>query len=117
MSGCTLGDIADDCATLIEVEFGGPVDDLRVSTGGAVAQHVAADHPNLVHRLVIHSAAHTLVIAGDRDPFYTEVLFQETAEGIPDARFILYHSMGHPAFGKQFQRDVLAFLIADAPAN
>ncbi len=55
-------------------------------------------------------AARTLVVAGDRDLFYTPALFQETAAGIPDARLILYPGMGHPASGKQFQRDVLAFL-------
>jgi hypothetical protein len=50
------------------------------------------------------------VIAGDRDAFYSERLFRETAEGIPHSRLILYPGMGHPASGKQFQRDVLAFL-------
>jgi pimeloyl-ACP methyl ester carboxylesterase len=54
--------------------------------------------------------APTLVIAGDKDPFYTETLFRETAEGIPNAKLILYKGMGHPAFGKQFHRDVLLFL-------
>jgi pimeloyl-ACP methyl ester carboxylesterase len=55
-------------------------------------------------------AAPTLVIAGERDPFYSVALFRETAEGIPNARLILYPRMGHPAGGKQFQQDVLAFL-------
>jgi pimeloyl-ACP methyl ester carboxylesterase len=55
-------------------------------------------------------AAPTLVIAGDRDPFYTPALFRETAAGIPNARLCLYEKMGHPAGGKQFRRDVLAFL-------
>ena len=54
--------------------------------------------------------APTLVAAGDSDPFYSPALFRETAAGIPDARLSLYPSMGHPAGGKQFQRDVLAFL-------
>jgi pimeloyl-ACP methyl ester carboxylesterase len=54
----------------------------------------------------------TLVVGGDNDPFYTQRLFRETAEGIPNARLILYQGMGHPAFGKQFRRDVLAFLKA-----
>ena len=54
--------------------------------------------------------APTLVVAGDRDPFYTEALFRETAAGIPNARLILYPGMGHPASGKQFGRDLLAFL-------
>jgi len=52
----------------------------------------------------------TLVIAGDKDPFYSEALFRETAKGIPNAKLILYKGMGHPAFGKQFRRDVLLFL-------
>ena len=55
-------------------------------------------------------AAPTLVSAGERDPFYSAALFRETAEGIPNARLILYPGMGHPASGKQFKRDVLAFL-------
>jgi pimeloyl-ACP methyl ester carboxylesterase len=52
----------------------------------------------------------TLVVAGLEDPFYTETLFRETAEGIPGAQLILYEKVGHPASGKRFIRDVLAFL-------
>jgi acetyl esterase/lipase len=55
-------------------------------------------------------AAPTLVIAGAKDPLYSATLFRETAEGIPHARLILYPGMGHPASGKQFRQDVLAFL-------
>ncbi len=192
--GYSLRDMADDYATMIRDEFGGPVDVIGISTGGSVVQPFAADHPDLVRRLVIHSSAHrlndtakaaqmevgrlagqrrwreawatllgfmlspsplagpqawlaslllslvppkdpsdlvvtieaedqfyfkerlaqitapTLVAAGDRDPFYTPALFRETAEGIPNARLILYPGMGHPASGRQFERDVLAFL-------
>lgn len=192
--GYTLQDMAADYAVMIRDEFGGPVDVIGVSTGGSIVQHFAADHPDLVRRLVIHSSAHrlsdpakaaqlevarqagqrrwreawavllrfmlgagalarfqaglasrllslskpadpsdlivtvlaedrfsfreelariaapTLVIAGDRDPFYTPALFRETAAGIPDARLVLYPGMGHPASGKQFRQDVLAFL-------
>jgi pimeloyl-ACP methyl ester carboxylesterase len=53
--------------------------------------------------------APTLVLGGDRDPFYSEKLIRETAAGIPDARLAIYPGMGHPAMGKQFARDVLAF--------
>jgi pimeloyl-ACP methyl ester carboxylesterase len=56
--------------------------------------------------------APVLVVAGSQDPFYTEELFQQTAEGIPGAKIILYPKMGHPAQGKQFQKDILAFLKA-----
>ena len=150
---------------------------MGLSTGGSIVQHFAADHPELVGKLVLHSAAHTLsekakrgqmmvawlarqkkwrkayaalmgvslpergikrillkpfygfmalfggsffgkpkehpfdvaitieaedkhafkdrlheitaptlVIAGDKDPFYTPGLFRETAEGIPNSK-------------------------------
>lgn len=54
--------------------------------------------------------APTLVAAGERDPFYTPALFRETAAGIPNAKLILYPGMGHPASGRQFRSDVMAFL-------
>lgn len=57
--------------------------------------------------------APTLVIAGDKDPFYSEALFRETAGGIPNARLVLYRGMGHPAAGKQFKADLRAFLDED----
>ena len=187
----SLQNMADDYATMIQEEFRETVDVIGVSTGGSIAQHFAADHPDLVRKLVIHSSAYTLsdltrsiqmrvedlarqrqwraayatmlsstrypksviclgallagmfgapedssdvvvtiesedkfnfkerlgqitaptlVVAGEEDPFYSPALFRETAEGIPNARLILYPGMGHPASGKQFQRDVLAFL-------
>jgi pimeloyl-ACP methyl ester carboxylesterase len=196
--GYTLKEMADDYAEMLVQEFGGPVDVIGVSTGGSLAQHFAADHPELLRRLVIHSSAHTLgeagkqiqleignlaqqgrvrqawqamirfvlpsagiwqllnpslswtaarllslggttdlsdliitietedqhafkdrlseikaptlVIAGTDDPFYTPDLFRETAAGIPHAQLVLYEKMRHPAIGKQFEREVLAFL-------
>jgi pimeloyl-ACP methyl ester carboxylesterase len=196
--GYTLQAMADDYAEMIVQEFGHPVDVIGVSTGGSLAQHFAADHPNLLRRLVLHSSAHilgevgkqiqleigrlaqqgqvtqawqamigfilpnagmwkllnpslawmaarllslgkkpdltdlvitieaedqhafkdrlpeikapTLVIAGADDPFYSPALFHETAAGIPHARLVIYENMRHPATGKQFTRDVLAFL-------
>jgi pimeloyl-ACP methyl ester carboxylesterase len=183
--------MSDDYAMMVKDEFGKPVDVIGVSTGGSIAQHFAADHPDLVRKLIIHSSAYTLsdltksvqmrvgylasqrrwraayaamvsptrypkpviwigsflagtfgapddpsdlvvtieaedkfnfkerlaqikaptlVVAGDKDPFYPETLFRDTAEGIPNARLILYKGMGHPAGGKQFRRDVLMFL-------
>jgi pimeloyl-ACP methyl ester carboxylesterase len=199
--GYSMQNMADDYAIMIQEEFGEPVDVLGVSTGGSIAQHFAADHPDLIRKLIIHSSAYTLsewakglqmrvaslarqrrwratydaqlsptltysgalryvakpvwwigillagvfatpadpsdlvvtieaedkhnfknrlnqitaptlVIAGDKDPFYSEALFRETAEGIPNARLILYKGMGHPAHGEQFRQDVLCFLNA-----
>ncbi len=197
--GYSLKDMSDDYATMIREEIGAPVDVIGVSTGGSIAQYFAADHPDLLRKLIIHSSAYTLgelsrsvqirigllarqrrwraayaaligpmlprsgpmmhmarpftwigsllagilaapedpsdlvvtieaedkhnfkdrlkqikaptlVVAGDKDPFYPADLFRETAEGIPNARLILYKGMGHPASGKQFHRDVLNFL-------
>ncbi len=58
--GCSLADMASDYADMIRQEFGGPVDVIGLSTGGSIAQHLAADHPEVVRRLVIHSSAYTL---------------------------------------------------------
>jgi pimeloyl-ACP methyl ester carboxylesterase len=200
-----LKEMADDYAAMIREEFGGPVDVIGVSTGGSIVHYLAADHPDLVRRLVIHSSAYrlseparrlqmntaqlaqqgkwrqayitllgpvmaraggarhfarpvtwlmsalmalkppkdasdlvvtveaedkfnfrdrlaeigapTLVVAGDQDPFYTPALFRETAAGIPNARLILYPGMGHPARGKQFGQDLLAFLKEEVPGD
>jgi pimeloyl-ACP methyl ester carboxylesterase len=196
--GYTLGDMGNDYATMIREEFGGPVDVIGISTGGSIALHFAADHPDLVRKLVIHSSAHTLndsakalqlhvarlaqigkwrqawaalirtvfpqkglglwlaqplvwfsapllslkpprdpgdlvvtveaedthafkdrlheiaaptmVAGGADDFFYSPTLFRETAAGIPGARLCLYEDVGHPAGGRQFRSDVLAFL-------
>jgi pimeloyl-ACP methyl ester carboxylesterase len=73
----------------------------------------AEDQHNFKDRL--HKiTAPTLIAGGEQDPYYTPTLFRETAAGIPNARLCLYPGMGHPAGGKQFQRDVLAFLREDA---
>jgi pimeloyl-ACP methyl ester carboxylesterase len=58
--GTTLRDMATDYGAMIREEFGGPIDLIGVSTGGSIVQHFAADYPDLVRRLVIHSSAYTL---------------------------------------------------------
>jgi pimeloyl-ACP methyl ester carboxylesterase len=101
--------------------------------GGPTARAVASigalmmslDHPLDAHDLVVTIVAEdvldfrdrlhaigvpVLVAAGTLDPFYSEALFRETAAGIPNARLKLYPGMGHPAYGRQFEQDVLAFL-------
>ena len=192
--GYSMQNMGDDYAVMIQQEFGGPVDVLGTSTGGSIAQHLAADHPDVVRRLVIHSSAYalgnaareaqmrvghlarqrkwrkafaallgfllsfnrfgkivaeigavfmiliapddasdlvvtieaedqhdfqdrlaeitapTLVTGGDRDPFYSEAMYRETAAGIPNAKLIIYPGQGHPVGGRQFDKDVLAFL-------
>ncbi len=74
-----------------------------------VVTNEAEDRFNCKERLA-QITAPTLVVAGAKDPYYSVALFRETAAGIPNARLILYPGLGHPAGGKQFRRDVLAFL-------
>lgn len=50
--GYSLRDMSDDYAVMIKNELGGAVDVIGVSTGGAIAQYFAIDHPDLVRRLV-----------------------------------------------------------------
>ena len=72
----------------------------------------AEDKHNFKNRLS-EITVPTLVIAGNKDPFYSERLFHETAEGIPNSQLILYDGMGHPASGKQFRKDLCVFLNSD----
>jgi len=51
--GYSLSDMADDYAVMIKNELGGMADIIGVSTGGAIAQHFAIDHPDSVRRLVL----------------------------------------------------------------
>jgi len=56
----TMADIAADYAQAMLRRFDEPVDVIGESTGGSVALQLAADHPAVVKRLVIVSAAHRL---------------------------------------------------------
>jgi pimeloyl-ACP methyl ester carboxylesterase len=83
--GITLSQLASEIAAGMQERFGEPVDLLGVSTGGSIAQQLAAEHPGAVRRLVLLStacrlgpeavrlqrqiAAPTLLVAGGRDRF------------------------------------------------
>jgi pimeloyl-ACP methyl ester carboxylesterase len=66
-----------------------------------------------LHRIT----APTLVIAGERDRFYSPELFRETATRIPDARLCLYPGKGHATAltHRRAVRDILGFLTEDQP--
>lgn len=58
--GYLFDKMAEDYAKMIRREFKGPVHVMGVSTGGQLAHYLAADHPDVVDKLVIISAAYRL---------------------------------------------------------
>ncbi|WP_308248559.1 alpha/beta hydrolase [Nocardia sp. MH4] len=58
--------------------------------------------------------APTLVVGGDRDEYYSVETFRRTADGIPDARLVVYPDTSHLGAIKheRFAADVTAFLTA-----
>ena len=52
-AGATTRDMAGDYARWAQARFDGPVDVIGFSTGGEIAQYLAADHGQLVGRLVL----------------------------------------------------------------
>jgi pimeloyl-ACP methyl ester carboxylesterase len=57
LRGMTMAALAADHAQALREEFDEPVDLLGTSTGGSIAQQLAADHPELVRRLALISTA------------------------------------------------------------
>jgi pimeloyl-ACP methyl ester carboxylesterase len=62
--GITMSDLAARHAIALREYFGGPVDVMGVSTGGAIALQLALDHPHAVNRLMVVAAASWLGQAG-----------------------------------------------------
>jgi pimeloyl-ACP methyl ester carboxylesterase len=55
--GMTMAQLASEHAEALRDGFDGPVDVIGTSTGGSIAQQLAADHPDVVRRLVLVSTA------------------------------------------------------------
>jgi len=55
--GMTMAQLAAEHADAIRAGFDGPVDVVGLSTGGSIALQLAADHPDVVRRLVAVGAA------------------------------------------------------------
>src|SRR5206468_11049732 len=53
--GTTFAEITTAVADAIRAEFTEPVSVLGISTGGSIAQQLAAEHPDVVDRLVLIS--------------------------------------------------------------
>jgi pimeloyl-ACP methyl ester carboxylesterase len=84
-------------------------DDVAVSLD-LILEYDGCDRPDAVD-------AATLVIAGDRDPYFTEPVLHETAAGIADARLSLLSGAKHAAFHERkatFDRRVTQFLAGES---
>jgi pimeloyl-ACP methyl ester carboxylesterase len=64
--GMTMAEMAAEHAEAIRDGLGAPVDVVGTSTGGSIAQQLAADHPGVVRRLVLLSTACRLGPEGKR---------------------------------------------------
>ncbi len=60
----TMSELAREHADALRSFFRGPVDLVGVSTGGSIAQQLAADHPDTIRRLVLLSTACRLGVVG-----------------------------------------------------
>lgn len=58
--GITFAQLAVEHAEAIRCSVDGPVDLLGLSTGGSIAQQIAADHPDVVRRLALLSTGYRL---------------------------------------------------------
>jgi len=63
-AGFAISDFAQDCADALRSRFDRPMAVVGFSTGGFLGMQLAADHPDLVERLVVAGAGHRLSDAG-----------------------------------------------------
>jgi pimeloyl-ACP methyl ester carboxylesterase len=77
-NGYTTRDMSDDYAEVISAEYDGHIDlIIGISYGGIIAQHFAADHPELCDHIVICAAAYEVSEDGKQlDYRFAELLSQ-----------------------------------------
>ncbi len=108
-------DMAQDCATMVRNEIGGPVDVIGLSTGGTIAQYFALDHPELVRHLVLASTGYKLSENGKKLQLYVGELARQGKwrKAFPTMLDGLYP---HGGFKKQFFK-LMMWLMAKTPSE
>ncbi|MCP2316675.1 Pimeloyl-ACP methyl ester carboxylesterase [Nocardia amikacinitolerans] len=89
-AGTTMSEIAAHHAQALRAEFDTPVDVLGISSGGSLALQLAADHPDVVRRLVIGASGYRL-----EDAARTAQL--NYAEAAAEGRRALHHMIPAPS--------------------
>ena len=125
--------MANDYAEVIRKEFKKPVDVMGISTGGQISQYLASDHPDLIRRLVILSAAYRLSEKGVEVERKTANYFKKRKYGKSQAVImdLIYSSglkrsiikllmrlLGKKMLGKvKYPNDLLTEIRADRAMN
>ena len=127
-TGLSMRALADEHAFALQDAFDEPVDVLGVSTGGSIAQQLAADHPTVVRRLLLIStacrlgragrAAQRRVAARVRAGAPRQALAVAAAELVPPWRgrhlaALLAWTFGVRLFGAQDLRDLATTIEAE----
>ena len=112
--GNTTRDMSNDYAEMINHEFDSHVNAIiGLSYGGIIAQHFAADHPELFDHIVIASAAHKMSDIGkEADYEFAKLLSQGRNRQAYASIVKLYEGKGHldALEDDRFAKDVYAFI-------
>ena len=114
--GTSLGQMAADYASMIRVEFGPPVDVIGLSSGGSIALHLAAEHPDVVRRLVIQDCGCRQTDAG-RVWGRTVVRLAEDGDWRAIAEMMMGLVQPENAFGRGLVRLFSPLLARSAPKD
>jgi len=106
----TMAGLATDYAVALRAAFDGPVDVLGVSTGGSIAQQLAADHPDVVARLVLVSTA--IRLSPEGRTLQRRVAARAEAGATRQAAAVLVYELVPPRRGR-VPAAVLARLVGD----
>jgi pimeloyl-ACP methyl ester carboxylesterase len=116
--GMTMAQLAAEHADALRAGFAGPVDVIGTSTGGSIAQQLAADHPDVVRRLVLVSTACRL--GPDARELQMRVAVRVRAGASRQALALMAHDLVPPGRG-QLPAAVVGWLLGprlvDDPAG